>query len=77
MKEIDKLNVITQALRIARTCPPDWKARQLYLEMLKHKNKLSVQYLPDENNTIEYEVLNGPLQMDTYISCQLALTSKL
>ena len=50
MKEIDKLKAITQALRIARTFPPDWTARQLYPEMLKSENKLSVQYLTNKGN---------------------------
>ena len=76
MNEIDKLNAITQALRIARTCPPDWTTRQLYPEMLKPENKLSVQYLPHESNkhyTIVHMIATSPdghiykLSIDTFV----------
>lgn len=76
MNDIDKLKAITQALKIARTCPPDWTARQRYIEMLKHENELSVWYDQNENNK-HYVVVhmmavapNGQcykLSVDTYI----------
>lgn len=76
MNEINKLKAITQALRIARTCPSDWTGRQLYPEMLKSENKLSVQYLPNENNkhsVVVHMMATAPdghlykLSIDTYI----------